>query len=322
MQQAVQFGLAIPQAFGKEPVDVALVENFLKQADVLGYHSLWVQEVIDAALLEPVALLTYAAALTQRIRLGSAILLTALRSPLQVAKTLSSLDQLSRGRLIVGVGLGSNTEVYPGYGISTDKRLRRFLDGIDLLKALWTEEQVSRESEFWKLVDERVEPKPVQKPHPPLWFGGSHPNALRRAVKLGSGWLGGRTSTEKFRGQVAGVQRCLEEFKRDPADFMIGKRVYIAVDRDKTLAERKLNEWFNQVYGVGDIASSAAIYGGEQECVDKLGEIVTAGAKLLILNPISDHLEQQQSLAHNVLPKIDPAWDKSALREFPIVIGG
>ena len=153
MQQAVQFGIAIPQGFGKEPVDVALIEKFLRQADALGYHSLWVQEVIDAALLEPVALLTYAAALTQRIRLGSAILLTALRSPLQLAKTLSSLDQLSRGRLIVGVGLGSNTEVYPGYGISTDKRLRRFVDGIDLLKALWTEEQVSREGEFWKLVD-------------------------------------------------------------------------------------------------------------------------------------------------------------------------
>ena len=312
MQPPVQFGIAIPQGFGKEPVDVALIEKFLKQADDLGYHSLWVQEVIDAALLEPVTLLTYAAGLTQRIGLGSAILLTALRSPLQLAKTLSSLDQLSRGRLIVGVGLGSNTEVYPGYGISTEKRLRRFIDGIDLLKALWTEEEVSREGEFWRLVEERLEPKPVQKPHPPLWLGGSHPNALRRAVKLGNGWLGGRTSTEKFRIHVAGVQRSLDEFKRDPADFMIGKRVYIAVDRDKTRAERRLNEWFNQVYGVGDIASSAAIYGGDQECVDKLGEIVTAGAKLLILNPVSDHLEHLQSLAGNVLPKINPAWDKSA----------
>ena len=152
----------------------------------------------------------------------------------------------------------------------------------------------------------------MQRPHPPLWFGGSHPNALRRAVRLGTGWLGGRTSTEKFRAQVAGVQRSLEEFRRDPADFMIGKRVYIAVDRDKSRAEQKLNAWFNQVYGVGDIASSAAIYGGEQECVDKLGEIVIAGAKLLILNPISDHLEQLQWLAGNILPKINPAWDKSA----------
>jgi probable F420-dependent oxidoreductase len=304
MQEVVQSGIAIPQAFGREPVDAALIEKFVKQADALGYHSLWVQEVIDAALLEPLSLLTYAAALTQRIRLGSAILLATLRSPLQTAKTLSSLDHLSRGRLIVGVGLGSNTNVYPGYGIPTDKRLRRFVEGIELMKLLWTQERVSQENEFWKLVDERVEPKPVQKPHPPLWFGGSHLNALRRAARLGDGWLGGRTSTDKFREQVKGVRRALEEFKRDPATFMIGKRVYIAVDKDAGRAERKLNEWFNQVYGVGDIASSAAIYGGAQECVDKLAEIVEAGAKLLILNPVSEHLEQLQCLAGDILPKV------------------
>lgn len=307
MQEVVQFGIAIPQAFGKGPFDATIIEKFVKQADTLRYHSLWVQEVIDAALLEPVGLLTYTAALTQRIRLGSAILLTTLRSPLQTAKTLSSLDQLSRGRLIIGVGLGSNTNVYPGYGISTDKRLRRFIEGVELMKLLWTEERVSHASEFWKLVDERVEPKPVQKPHPPLWFGGSHPNALRRAVRLGDGWLGGRTSTDKFRAQVAGVRQALEELKRDPATFMIGKRVYIAVDKDTGRAERKLNEWFNQVYGVGGIASSAAIYGGEQECVDKLGDLVAAGAKLLILNPVSEHLEHLQCLESDILPKISSA---------------
>ena len=312
MQQATRFGIAIPQAFGNEPVDVTLIEDFLKQADALGYHSLWVQEVIDAGLLEPLSLLTYAAALTRRVRLGSAILLTTLRSPLQLAKTLSSLDHLSRGRLIVGAGLGSNTEVYPGYGVSPDKRLRRFLEGIDLMKALWTETSVSRENEYWKLVDESVEPKPVQKPHPPLWFGGSHPNALRRAAKLGDGWLGGRTSTEKFQSQVAGVKQALEELNRDPANFMIGKRVYIAVDADKGRAERKLNDWFEKVYGVTGIASSAAIYGGAQECIDKLSELVAAGAKLLILNPISDHLDHLQTLARDVFPKVAPGWDKPA----------
>lgn len=312
MQQSIQFAIAIPQAFGGASVDVALVDNLLRKADELGYHSVWVQEVIDAGLLEPVSLLTYAGALTRRVRLGSAILLTTLRSPLHLAKTLSTLDNLSRGRLIVGVGLGSNTEVYPGYGISAEKRLGRFLEGIDLIKTLWTEERVSRESEFWKLVDERVEPKPVQKPHPPLWFGGGHPNALRRAVQLGSGWLGGRTSTEKFKAHVVGVRRNLDELNRDPNDFMIGKRTYIAVDKNRTRAEQKLNQWFGEVYNVRDIANTTAIYGGAQECVDKLGEIVLAGAKLLILNPISDHLEHLETLASDVLPKINPAWQKSA----------
>ena len=312
MQQPVQFGIAIPQAFAGAAVDVTLIENFLRKADELGYHSVWVQEVIDAGLLEPVSLLTYAAALTQRVRLGSAILLTTLRSPLQVAKTLSTLDNLSRGRLIVGVGLGSNTEVYPGYGIPAEKRLRRFVEGIELIKTLWTEDKVSRDGPFWKLVDEQVEPKPVQKPHPPLWFGGSHPNALRRAAQLGSGWLGGRTSTEKFAAQVMVLRQCLDELQRDSVDFMIGKRVYIAVDKDKSRAEQKLNQWFSEVYNVRDIASTTAIYGGAQECVDKLGDVVSAGAKLLILNPVSDHLEHLDMLASEVLPKIEPAWKSTA----------
>jgi probable F420-dependent oxidoreductase len=306
--QAIEFGIAIPQAFGQEPVDVALIHGFLRKADTLGYHSVWVQEVLDASLLEPASLLTYAAALTQNLRLGSAVFLTALRNPLQLAKTLATLDQLSRGRLIVGAALGSDTQNYSAYGIGAERRVRRFVDGIALLKKLWTEESVSHESEFWRLRNERMEPKPAQKPHPQIWFGGSHPNALRRAVQLGDGWIGGRTPTDKFKSHVIAVRHLLEEFNRDPADFMIGKRVYIALDSNRARAEKTLNDWFNQVYHRGDIAGSAAIYGSEQECIDKLGEIVLAGAKLMILNPISDHMEHLDALA-SVLPKINPISD-------------
>jgi len=305
--RAVKFGIAIPQAFNKQPVDVVLIKNFLQQADTLGYHSVWVQEVLDASLLEPASLLTYAAALTQNVRLGSAVLLTTLRIPLQMAKTLATLDQLSQGRLIFGAALGSNTQNYPAYGIAAERRLRRFLEGLALIKKLWTEERVSHDGEYWQLHDERLETKPIQRPHPPIWLGGSHPNALRRAVQLGDGWIGGRTAIDKFKTHVIAVVQILEELNRDPADFMIGKRVYIAVDSNRTRAERKLNQWFSQVYGASDIAGSAAIYGSEQECIDKLGEVVFAGAKLLILNPISDHMEHLEGLAKNILPKIGSA---------------
>jgi probable F420-dependent oxidoreductase len=309
---AVKFGIAIPQAFNQEPADVALIQKFLKRADTCGYHSVWVQEVLDASLLEPACLLPYAAAITQNVRLGSAVLLTTLRTPLQLAKMLSTLDQLSQGRLIVGAALGSNTQNYPAYGISAEARVQRFVEGLALVKKLWTEKRVNHQGEYWQLHDESLDPKPIQKPHPPIWLGGSHPNALRRAVRLGDGWLGGRTPTQKFREHVSAVHRFLDEFSRDPADFMIGKRTYIAVDNNKARAEQKLNQWFNQVYKVRDIANTAAIYGGEQECIDKLGEVVLAGAKLLILNPVSDHMEHLEGLAKNVLPKISSAWQNSA----------
>ena len=103
-------GIAIPQTFSSSPVDMQLIRKFLSKAETLEYDSLWVQEQIlgDYPVLEPVSLLTYAAALTSRLRLGTSVLLTVLRNPLQLAKSLSSLDQLSQGRLTVGVGIGGH----------------------------------------------------------------------------------------------------------------------------------------------------------------------------------------------------------------------
>src|SRR5438876_9904717 len=101
-------GIAIPQMFARSPIDVRLIREFVPKAETLGYESLWVQEQIisDAPILEPVTLLTYAAALSSKARLGTSVLLPVIRNPLQLAKSLASLDQLSEGRLTVGVGLG------------------------------------------------------------------------------------------------------------------------------------------------------------------------------------------------------------------------
>jgi alkanesulfonate monooxygenase SsuD/methylene tetrahydromethanopterin reductase-like flavin-dependent oxidoreductase (luciferase family) len=103
-------GIAIPQSFANPSTDAGLIRQFIPRAEALGYDSLWVQEQIigDAPILEPVTLLTYAAALTTKPHLGTAVLITVIRNPVQLAKALSSLDQLSKGRLIVGVGVGGS----------------------------------------------------------------------------------------------------------------------------------------------------------------------------------------------------------------------
>lgn len=301
----LKFGMAIPQQYPKLPVDLTMLRSFLRNAELLGYHSLWTAEQIFAApSLETLSLLTYAAAHTQEIKLGSAVLLAPLRNPVQLAKALATLDQLSQGRLIVGLALGANTKIYPAFGLSPQRRLRRYLDGIELMQKLWTEEKVSYDSSFWQLENESLWPKPFQRPHPPLWFGGGSPNALRRAVRLGSGWIGARESTDQFKGRVDALQQYLTEAKRDPETFMIGKRVHIAVDADQARAEQKLGEWFQQVYGSAGMVKSMAIYGGEQECVDKLAAVAAAGAKLLILHPVYDYLEQAEVLAKRVLSRL------------------
>ena len=301
----LKFGIAIPQQYPKLPVDIRMLQGFLRNTEALGYHSLWTAEqIFEAPSLETVTLLTYAAAHTQKIKLGSAVLLAPLRNPVQLAKTLASLDQLSQGRLIVGLALGANTKIYPAFGLSPEHRLRRYLDGIELMQKLWTEDKVSHDSAFWQLENESLWPKPFQSPHPPLWFGGGSPNALRRAVRLGSGWIGARESTDVFKTRVEALQQHLTEAQRDPRTFMIGKRVHIAVDNNKAAAEQKMGEWFAQVYGSAATVKSVAIYGNEQECVDKVAAVVAAGTKLLILHPVYDYLEQAEALAKVVLERL------------------
>jgi probable F420-dependent oxidoreductase len=253
--------------------------------------------------LEPVELLTYAAAVTRQMRLGSAVLLTALRSPVHLAKSLTTLDHLSRGRLIAGIGLGGNPNVYPAYGISAERRAARFVEGIRLMKRLWTEPRVTFDGEFWKLQDASMEPKPLQKPHPPIWFGAHHPNALRRTAGLGDGFMGaGSLSTANFAEEVRLLRGFLEAAGRDPVTFPVGKRVYIAIHRDKARAGRRLTEWFGAFYGRPQMAEEVSVWGPPEECVDRLRDVAAAGAGLLMLNPVFDEMEHLEGFASVVAP--------------------
>ena len=306
MKRRVELGVAIPQTLLAGSFDVRKVREFLARAEALGFQSAWVVEQILGSIqsLEPVTLLTYAAACTERLRLGSAVLLTALRSPVHLAKSLATLDHLSGGRLTVGVGLGGNPRIYPAFGLSATRRAERFAEGLRLVKRLWTEERVTFEGEFFRLQNTSMQPPPLQKPHPPLWFGGHHPNALRRAVELGDGFIGaGSVSTAAFLDEVKLLRSTLKDAGRDPATFALGKRVYIAIDRDRTRAGRRLAEWFGAFYGKPERAAEVSVWGEPRECVDRLSALVAAGAGFLMLNPVFDELEHLEQFASQIAPK-------------------
>jgi probable F420-dependent oxidoreductase len=300
-------GIAIPQSFADPSTDADVIRRFLPRAEALGYEGLWVQEQIigDAPILEPVTLLTYAAALTSKPHLGTSVLLTVIRNPVQLAKSLASLDQLSRGRLIVGVGIGGAHVPESVFGVSSERRGRRFVEGLQVMKELWTQPRATINGEFWRFENVAMEPKPAQKPHPPLWFGARDAVALRRAARLGNGWMGaGSSSSADFVLQAEQLRHFLEEAKRDPDEFTISKRVYIAIDDDRARAERRLRDWFGMRYKNAEMASRVSIWGNRAECIDKLGEIVRAGARHLLLNPVFDEIEHLELLASEVIPKL------------------
>jgi probable F420-dependent oxidoreductase len=307
-ERPVTFAIALPQIFRQPNLDVSGLQTFLSRVETLGYHSVWVQEQVlgTAPSLEPVTLLGYAAALTRRVRLGVAVLLTPLRPPVQLAKSLATLDQLSGGRLIAGVGLGGRANLYPAVGLSAERRVRRFVEGLELMKRLWTEDRVSVDGGFWKLENASIAPRPVQKPHPPIWFGARHPDALRRAVALGDGFIGaGSSSTADFRDQVGHLRRFLAEARRDPASFPIGKRVYLAVDADRARAMARLREWFGWYYGNAGLADQVTVVGSSAECAAGLREIRDAGAGFILLNFVADELANAELAAREIVPEVN-----------------
>lgn len=311
-QSSIPCGIEIPQVFVDGPVDMPHIKAFLGKAETLGYDSLWVQEKIigDFAMLEPVALLCYAAGLTSKIRLGASVLLTLLRNPIQLAKSLSTLDQMSQGRLTVGVGIGVGAGRHMPlheelYGYPPERRVLRFVEGLKVMKALWTESTVNIQGTFWQFNGVPMEPKPFQKPHPPLWFGAHREPALKRAVEHGDGWMGaGSSSTAHFINESALIRRFLDEAGRDPETFTISKRVYIAMDDNRGRAERRLREWFAVRYGNADLAARVSTWGGTEQCVEELRRIVNAGARHLVFNPVFDELEHLDIIAEEILPHL------------------
>lgn len=305
----MRFAISIPQFTPDGGFDPEAFRSYLERAEALGFEGAWVGEQVIGTIphLDPLEVLAYAAACTERIRVGCSSLVLPLYSPVHLAKTLSSLDQVSRGRLDVGITLGGPFRMFSAFGVDPTTLVARFREEISLLKALWTQPRVDFEGRFWQLRGAPMEPKPFQKPHPPLWFGGGHPAALRRAVELGDGFMGaGSQTTAQFVEQVRVIREALSERDAGPAAFPLAKRVYIAVDSDGPRARRRLAEALTALYGFFRIPNLEALGTGgtPEECADALREVKDAGAEMILLNPLFDDLEQMERLAAEVMPAV------------------
>ena len=305
---AVKFGIAIPQFFADGEFDPAAFRSYFSRAEELGFDSAWAQENMFGAApqLSPLEAMTYAAACTQRMRLGCVVFVSTLHSPVHLAKSVASLDQLSRGRIDVGVGTGGKVRPFAAFGVDPDRYLARFTEGIELMKALWTQERVTFDGEFWQLKDAAMEPKPFQKPHPPLWFGGSSATALRRAVRLGDGFFGaGSTTTAAFASQVEIVTDALSAAGRPAAGFPIAKRIYIGIDPDPDQARARVNAGLAQIYGRRVPAiEEAAVAGTVSECVAAAQAVADAGAELILFTPLYDVPEHMERIATQIIPRL------------------
>lgn len=302
------FAISIPQFFSDGAFDPTAFRTYVRRAEALGYHSGWTQENVlgTGSILSPIETMTYAASCTETLRLGCSVFVTPLHNPVHLAKNLSTLDQLSRGRLEVGVGTGGQGRMFSAFEVDPTRLVSRFTEGLRLMKELWTQSRVTFDGRFWQLTDAAMEPKPFQKPHPPIWFGGSHPAALRRAVRLGGGFFGaGSTTTANFAQQVRIVREELAEAGRDPKDFPIAKRVYIGVDDDVPRVRERMAEGLNMVYGdFSRRLGPVSVSGTPEDCAQGVAEVIESGAELVLFTPLFDQATQMERLAAEVIPQL------------------
>jgi probable F420-dependent oxidoreductase len=290
----VRYSIGLPQTLLASDIT-----RFATRAEELGFSGLW---TMDSAVggatghnptLEGLHLLSYAAAVTESIGLGIAVIVLPLRNPLLLARELASIDRLSGGRLTVGVGLGvGDDELNTRLGFPAGRPVRRLVENVEVLRAAWTQPAATFDGELYRFSDLPLEPKPVTQPHPPIWIGARTERALRRAVRIGDGWIGsGSSSVDDFMTASTTVRDAVAASGRDPETFTIAKRVYVAVGDG-----RPLQEGLDAMYGWPGLGERVAVTGSPDQIAEQLTRLREAGAQELLLNPLHDHFEQLEAL--------------------------
>lgn len=219
------------------------IQNTARTLEGLGYSSYWAPDHVvffdqylsayphsddgrfgfkrDQGLLEPLMVLQAAAAVTERIRLGTSVEIVTERNPVIRAKHVATLDHFSDGRLDYGVGIGWSREEYAAVGVPWERRGPRSDEYLQSMKALWTQHRATFEGEFVSFRDVVAFPKPVQQPHPPILVGGITDAALRRAAQHGDGWYGWKLTTEELADRLTVLDRELAAAGRSREDFAV-----------------------------------------------------------------------------------------------------
>jgi probable F420-dependent oxidoreductase len=247
----MKFGLSPLQAGG----DFEETIRECERAEAAGFDSVWLGEHHNNRTLYPAPLLGLAAIAgrTRTIRLGTAVLLLPLYHPLAVAEEAAMVDMISGGRLILGVGAGYAPEEFAAFGVSIRERGSRMDEAVPLIQALWTEDKVTHAGQHYRVTNATVSPRPVQRPRPPIWFGGWVEAAIRRAGRLGEAWLGGPSAKlDEVAASVSLYREARRQAGRDPRTGEVALMRYVFVaesaERARDLAGAAFIRSFEDTY--------------------------------------------------------------------------
>lgn len=292
--------------------DTASLLAMAERAEAGGFDSVWIGDSITARPRhEPLTLLAAVAARTRRVRLGTAVLLPALRSPVVLAHVVGTLDRVAEGRLILGVGIAADTPAirreFAAVGVPFERRVGRFLEALEICRALWTRDGVSFAGKHFTLDEVTVEPKPQRPGGPPLWIGGSGPTVLREAHRFDA-WFPTGPSVEFFAEHWPAISAAARTAGRAPDAVSGAAYVTLALDRDPAAAEQRLDTFLETYY-----AAPARVIRERQACfagpVDGallwIRRWVEAGARHVCIRFAGgDQRTQLDEVASRILPRL------------------
>jgi probable F420-dependent oxidoreductase len=310
----VELGVLIPtrEAIMSGRPETGPLLTMAERAEAAGFDSVWIGDSITARPRhEPLTLMAAIAARTRRVRLGTGVLLPALRNPVVLAHLIATVDRVSEGRVILGVGIAADTpqirKAIAACGVPWDRRVGRFLETLEVCRALWQRDAVTFSGKHFTLDGATVEPKPHRPGGPPIWIGGSGPTAFREAARFDA-WFPTGPSVEFFAEHFPRIQAAARSAGR-AADAVAGAAyVTLALDADRTTAEQRMRQFLETYYAAPAAAIMArqATYAGPIEgCVEWLQRWIDAGARHLALRFAGgDQLAQVGAAAAHLLPRL------------------
>ena len=292
---------------------VELNWQMAETAERIGYDSVWVGDSITSKpRLEPMAVMAALAARTHRVKIGTAVMLNALRHPVHLAHSIATIDNISDGRIILGLGAGrSNNQMFvdehAAVGVPIEERAARMEESIDVLRKLWTEDDVSNPDGFYPLSGMTLEPRPVQQPVP-IWLSSNWvQRGLKRVAAQGDGWITNLPSTEMFTKCWDRIEEKGQELSRDVS--RIPRALYISVnlnDEDEALAEG--DGFMRSYYGIPyEVVSKQllCVFGPAQKAIDVIKRYKEAGANYFIVRFASpNQMQQLEKFTELVVPSL------------------
>jgi probable F420-dependent oxidoreductase len=282
-----------------------------RRVDELGFDSIWTGDHVSFhhPLYESLTLLASYIGITSRVKLGVGVYLLALRHPTVAAKITSTLDTLSGGRLIFGVGVGGeNPKEFEACGIPHQERGARVTEGIDVVRALWRDSPASFKGRFTQFEGVSIDPKPVQRPAPPIWVGGRSDAALARAGRQGDGWISYVVQPERYKQSLGKIEAAASAAGRSLDGFANGHLTFITLGKDYESAERVWVDRLSKRYAqdFGPLAKKYGIIGTPDQCTEQLQRFIEAGCSYFVLDAIcdaADEAQQIETFAAEIFPK-------------------